>query len=66
MSISISTAASAGRFLALIPSLSEAQRQEMLMLLLRLAYTEGGQHIAQTLQADAQTTLAVQKARALS
>lgn len=66
MSISTSTAASAGRFLALIPSLSEAQRQEMLLLLLRVAYAEGGQHIAQTIGANVQADAAVQKARALS
>lgn len=64
MTISTSTAASAGRFIAQIPLLNTIERTQILMALLELAYAEGAQHIAHTIEANVQAAKAVEKARA--
>lgn len=63
MTISTTTAAAAGRFVAICASLSDSERTQLLLALLELAFAEGAQHIAQTISADVQATIAVQKAR---
>lgn len=63
MTISTSTAASAGRFLDQIPLLTISERAQILLALLEVAYAEGAQHIAHTIEANIQAAKAVQKAK---
>lgn len=63
MTISSSTAASAGRFIAQMPMLNTIERTQILLALLEVAYAEGAQHIAHTIEANIQAAKAVQKAR---
>ena len=64
MTISATTAASAGRFIAALPTLDDVGRVELLRLILEVAYAEGAQHMVQSMAANMEAARALDKAKA--